>query len=104
LSKRLDYYNEPNSKNIDYSGNEHYTNLCKIGRESIQAIEELIGMSSLFLSDNIITTLENLIDTEMQCAQYCFNQEEYLQDMNELVETSFSSVLAEAKNALVKMD
>lgn len=101
LRDRDSYYMEPGSEHNDkLSKGERFQALAQVGHESYQAIRELIGPASVFLSAKAIESLEKLVCDHWSVAEFSACTAEYVSEALTLVETAQSSVLAEARNEL----
>ena len=103
LQDRDSYYMEPGSEH-DRSRSEgkHFQGLARVGHESYQAIRELIGPASVFLSGKAIESLEKLVRDHWSVAEFSACTAEYVSEALKLVEVAQSAVLAEARNELTK--
>ncbi|VWX36527.1 conserved hypothetical protein [Limnobacter sp. 130] len=101
LEDRNSYYMEPGSEHDrTRSQGEHFKELSRVGYESYQAIRELIGPASVFLSDKAIESLEQLVRDHWGAAEFSAGTAEYVSKALKLVEIAQSAVLAEARNEL----
>lgn len=103
LQDRASYFMEPGSE-YDRSRSEgkHFQELERVGRESYQAIRELIGPASVFLSIKAIESLEQLVHDYWSVAEFSNPVAESVSEAIKLVEVAQSSILAEARNELTK--
>ncbi|GAB4087406.1 hypothetical protein GCM10028785_00750 [Hydrogenophaga soli] len=103
LQDRDSYYMEPGSEHDEsLSDGAHFQKLTRVGHESYQAIRELIGPASVFLSGKAIESLEKLVHDHWSVAEYSVCTAEYLSDALKLVEAAQAAVLEEARNELTK--
>lgn len=103
LQDRDSYYMEPGSEyDSSRSEGEHFQELARVGHESYQAIRELIGPASVFLSDKAIESLEQLVHDHWSVAEFSVCTAEYVSEAFELVNIAQLAVLAEARNELTK--
>ena len=101
LEDRSSYYMEPGSEHDETrSKGEHFQKLAHVGHESYQAIRELIGPASVFLSGKAIESLEKLVRDHWSVAEFSVCTAEYVTESLKLVEAAQSAVLSEAKNEL----
>ena len=101
LQDRDDYYMEPGSEHDETrSKGEHFQKLAQAGHESYQALRELIGPASLFLSSKSIESLEKLVQGHWNVAEFSVCTAEYVSEALKLVEIAQAAVLSEAKNEL----
>lgn len=101
LQDRDSYYMEPGSEhNMNISQNEHFQELGRVGHASYQAIRELIGPASVFLSGKAIDSLEQLVRDHWDVAEFSMCTADYVSTALELVKVAQSAVLAEARNEL----
>lgn len=76
---RSDYYMEPGSEHDETrSKGEHFQKLAHVGYESYQAIRELIGPASVFLSNKAIKSLEQLVHDHWSVAEFSSCTAEYV--------------------------
>jgi len=102
LEDRKLYYVEPGSEhNETISQDENFLALSKTGQESYQAIRELIGPASLFLSQDAIKSLEYLVRNDLDNSLYSACMEEYVSEALKLVERAQSIILKEARDELL---
>src|SRR5690606_30539741 len=95
------YYMEPGSEyDRTRSQGEQFKELSRVGYESYQAIRELIGPASVFLSDKAIESLEQLVRDHWGVAEFSVCTAEYVSKALKLVKIAQSAVLAEARNEL----
>lgn len=98
---RSDYYMEPGSEHDETrSKGEHFQKLAHVGHESYQAIRELIGPASVFLSNKAIKSLEQLVRDHWSVAEFSSCTAEYVSESLGLVEAAQAAVLSEARNEL----
>jgi hypothetical protein len=103
LQDRKSYYMEPGSEHDEnLSAGEHFQNLAAVGHESYQAIRELMGPASVFLSSTAIESLEQLVRDHWGIAEFSMCTAEYVAEALKLVEVAQSVVLAEARNELIR--
>lgn len=103
LQDRASYYMEPGSEyNEACAQGEHFQELARVGHESYQAIRELIGPASVFLSSKAIDSLEQLVRDHWNVAEFSACTKEYVSEALELVKTAQLAVLAEARNELTQ--
>ena len=103
LQDRNSYYMEPGSEHNDaLSKGEHFQELARVGHESYQAIRELIGPASVFLSGKAIGSLERLVRDHWGIAEFSACTAEYVSEALKLVEAAQSAVLGEARNELTR--
>jgi hypothetical protein len=101
LQDRDAYYMEPGSEhNTAISQNERFQELGRVGHASYQAIRELIGPASVFLSANAIDSLEQLVRDHWDAAEFSMCTADYVSTTLELVNVAQSTILAEARNEL----
>jgi hypothetical protein len=101
LSDRSSYFIEPGSEhNEKLTENEYFQSLSRAGHESYQAIRELIGPASVFLSSKAIASLEQLVHGHWHAAEFSICTAEYVSGSLTLVDCAYQAVLAEAKNEL----
>lgn len=103
LQDRDSYYMEPGSEH-DRSRSEgkHFRELSRVGHESYQAIRELIGPASMFLSGKAIGSLEQLVRDHWSVTEFSACAAEYVSEALKLVEAAQSAVLEEARNELTQ--
>lgn len=101
LEARSLCYMEPGSEHDEViPESEHYQYLARAFSESHQAIRELIGPASIFLSDKSIKALK-LMEEELWAAhEFSGCAAEYVEKSLGLVEAAQAAVLSEAKNEL----
>lgn len=105
LQDRDCYFMEPGSEhNNNLSKGEHFQSLSKAGHESYQAIRELIGPASVFLSAKTIESLEKLVHDHWSIAEFSSCTAEYVSEALALVEIAQTAVLEEARNELIHKD
>jgi hypothetical protein len=98
LEDRSSYYIQPGSEHDQArSEGEHFQNLSRVGYDSYQAIRELIGPASVFLSAGAIAALENLVREQWHVSEFSSCTAEYVEDSLKLVDAAHSAVLREAQ-------
>lgn len=103
LQDRHYYYMEPGSAHeADRSNGEHFQALAQVGHESYQAIRELIGPATVFLSSKAIESLEQLVRDHWGVAEFSVCTAEYVSEALKLVEAAQSAVLGEARSELTQ--
>ncbi len=103
LQDRNDYFMEPGSAyDESCTEGEHFKELARRGYESYQAIRELIGPASVFLSANAIDALENLVREHWDVAEFSICTAEYITSALNLVNAAHSAVLTEARSELAR--
>lgn len=103
LQDRDSYYMEPGSeRDGSRSEGKHFQELVRVGHESYQAIRELIGPASVFLSGKAIESLEQLVSGHWSVAEFSACTAEYVSEALNLVEVARLAVLAEARNELTE--
>jgi hypothetical protein len=101
LEDRASYFVEPGSEhNNSVSDGEHFKTLERVGHESYQAIRELIGPASVFLSDKAIESLEKLVRNHWNLAEFSAGTADYVFEVLPLVKEAQSVVLLEARSEL----
>lgn len=101
LQDRDSYYTEPGSEhNMTIAQDERFQELGRIGNASYQAIRELIGPASVFLSDKAINSLEHLVRDHWNIAEFSICTADYVSTALKLVDAAQSIILAEARNEL----
>lgn len=101
LLDRSNYYLEPGSEHNDkHTDTEHFQELALRGSESYQTVRELVGPASVFLSDNSISALRELMSEHWHVANFSICKAEYLDSALKLVDVAYSAVLEEARNDL----
>lgn len=101
LLDRESYYMEPGSEyNKPNMSDKYFQELTRVGYESFQAIRELTGPASVFLSNRAIAALDKLESELWEVGEYSVCTAEYISSALRLVEAAYSRVLAEAKNEL----
>ncbi len=101
LQDRDSYYMEPGSEYQDaHTKSDHFQELVRIGHESYQAIRELIGPASVFLSSRAIESLEHLVRDHWSVAEFSSCTAEYVSEALKLVEAAQTAVLVEARDEL----
>lgn len=103
LQDQSAYFIEPGSEH-DQSRVEgdHFRDLARRGHESYQAIRELIGPASVFLSANSISTLEELVREHWSVAEFSVCTADYVTSMLKLVDSARTVVLSEARSELAR--
>lgn len=103
LQDRDSYYMEPGSEH-DRSRSEgkHFQELSRVGHESYQAIRELIGPASVFLSGKAIGSLEQLVSDHWSVTEFSACAAEYVSEALKLIEAAQLAVLEEARNELTQ--
>lgn len=98
LQDRSSYYVQPGSEHDENcSKGENFQALSQVGHKSYQAIRELIGPASVFLSIKAIESLEQLVRDHWDVAEFSQCTAEYVSAALTLVESAQSAVLAEAR-------
>lgn len=94
---------EPDSEHDEArSQGEYFQELARVGHESYQAIRELIGPASVFLSSKAIDSLEQLVRDHWSVAEFSACTAHYVSEALELVKAAQLAVLAEARNELTQ--
>jgi hypothetical protein len=101
LEDRASYFEQPGSEH-DQSipSGAGFSRLTQVGYESYQAIRELIGPASVFLSRDAIDSLEQLVRDHWDVAGFSSCTEEYVRKSHRLVELAQAAVLLEARAEL----
>jgi hypothetical protein len=103
LQDRASHYIGPGSEHDkSRSKGKHFQDLTQVGHESYQAIRELIGPASVFLSGRAIESLEQLVRDHWSVAEFSVCTADYVSQALKLVEAAQSAVLAEARNELTQ--
>lgn len=103
LEDRSSYYMEPGSEhNAARSQGGHFQELERVGCESYQAIRELIGPASVFLSVKAVDSLEQLVRNHWNVAEFSVCTADYVSEALKLVKVAQLAVLAEARNELTQ--
>ncbi len=103
LQDRNDYYDEPGSQfDETRAHSEHFQQLAKIGSDSYQAIRELIGPASIFLSSESMEALNELTHSHWGVAEYSACTADYVSKTLTLVEKAQSTIVAQAKKELTQ--
>jgi hypothetical protein len=103
LQDRDSYYMEPGSEHDQArSQGEHFQELARVGHESYQAIRELIGPASVFLSSKAIDSLEQLVRDHWSVAEFSACTAHYVSEALELVKVAQLAVLEEARSELTQ--
>lgn len=101
LEDRSTYYMEPGSEHDEArSESEHFKRMELVGNASYQAIRELIGPASVFLSVKAIKSLEKLVRNHWGIAEFSICTADYVSESLKLVAAANTAVLAEARNEL----
>jgi hypothetical protein len=104
LEDRDSYYIQPGSEhNAKLADGEHFQALAHAGHESYQAIRELMGPASVFLSSKTIESLEQLVRDHWSVAEFSACTAEYVSEALTLVQAAQSAVLAEARSELYQL-
>src|SRR2546428_8202478 len=103
LQDRDLYYVEPGSQHDESRSNgEHFQELARIGHESYQAIRELIGPASVFLSSKAIESLDQLVRDHWTVAEFSLCTAEYVSEAFKLVDAAHAAVLTVARSELAR--
>lgn len=101
LVDRSEYFMHPGSEHDESSvKGGRFEELARCDYESYQAIRELMGPSSVFLSANTIRTLESLVREHWNIAEFSLCTADYISSALELTEVAHAALLAEARNEL----
>jgi hypothetical protein len=101
LQDRDDCYMEPGSEHDDSQAeSERFKELSRVGYESFRCIRELIGPASVFLSNETIEALEELVREHWHTAKFSACNAEYISSALKLVDAAYLAVLTEARNEL----
>ncbi len=103
LLDRQSYFLEPGSEHDEKrTEGEHFKSLVRAGHESYQAIRELIGPASVFLSPTAIASLEQLVRDHWHVAEFSACTAEYVSQSLGLIDSAYMAVLEEAKLELTR--
>jgi hypothetical protein len=103
LQDRSDYFMEPGSEHDESrTEGENFKQLARRGYESYQAIRELIGPASVFLSANAIQALEELVREHWGVAEFSICAADYITSSLKLVDAAHAAVLTEARSELAR--
>jgi hypothetical protein len=103
LQDRGDYFMEPwPAYDQSSKEGEHFKELARRGYESYQAIRELIGPASVFLSANAIDALEELVREHWSVAEFSICTADYVTSALKLVDAAHAAVLTEARSELAR--
>lgn len=101
LQDRDEYYQYPGSEHDDsHTTSERFLEIGRRGTESFNALRDLIGPTSTFLSNKTVQVLQQLIRDHWGAAEFSSCPAEYIKSTLELAESAYVAVLAEAKNEL----
>ncbi len=102
LQDREKYYLQPGSEHDEsVTDNERFNSLSQNEFKSYEAIRELIGPSSIFLSTKTIDELERLVRKHWSIAEFSTCTADYLTQARKLVDKAYSAVLKEAQGELL---
>jgi hypothetical protein len=100
LLDRSEFYIQPGSEHdMSIPENPRFVELDKRGNRALEAIRELMGPASIYLSDTTISALEKLVSDHWSVA-FDSHPEEYVSKTLELVTKAKADVLAQAKKQL----
>lgn len=103
LEDRADYFMEPGSEhNQSLTEGEHFKELALRGYESYQAIRDLIGPASVFLSENAIDALKELVREHWNVARFSSCPADGITSALKLVDAAQTAVLTEARSELAR--
>lgn len=101
LQDRYAKYSSPGSEyDQEISETPHFQRLERIGSEAYQAIRELIGPASIFLSAKAIDALEALVREHWDVAEHSICTADYVATALKLVRVAQEAVLVEARKDL----
>lgn len=101
LGDRLDYYQEPGSEYNDNIQSEHFKKLCDDGYAAFKNVREILPIARLFLSNQSIDALDNLISNHWYISEHgAINTQDYLSSTLKEVTLAYNQVLKNAKKDL----
>jgi len=100
LVDRSEFYIQPGSEHdMTIAQDPRFIELDKRGNSALEAIRELMGPASIFLSDTTISALDKLVSDHWSVA-FDSHPEEYVTKTLELVTKAKAAVLAQARKQL----
>lgn len=100
LQQQSVYYEEPGSEYHDHSKDEKFARLSKSAYEALQAVEEIAGPARLFLSQDAIDALQELVREDWHAAYATVHPGEYIDKALPLVQRAAAAVLTAAQAQL----
>jgi len=101
IEDRKKYYDEPGSEHrVEIEEAEHFKRLVQQGADAFSKLRGKIGLASIFLSDNTIRALEDLVSEQWHVSTDAICTADYVSTFYPYVETAYTAILSEARKEL----